>query len=159
MSEIRPATPAAPGRHVAAALLVTPAGAYLMQLRDDKPTIFLPNHWALFGGHVEPGEDAAAALVRELFEELEFRPRGAAFFTTMEIVLPLDAPRRDRLDFFEVPVDEAEIAAMVQHEGAGKRLFAADELLREPRIAPWDLAAVLMHARRASLFHPRALRG
>jgi 8-oxo-dGTP pyrophosphatase MutT (NUDIX family) len=141
-----------PGRHVAVALLATPDGRYLMQLRDDKPSIFLPDHWGLFGGHVDPGEDADAALARELWEELEFRPRRVARFTTMDLVLPIEPRRRDHLDFFEVPVDEPEIAAMVQHEGAGKRLFAPEELMREPRLAPWDLAAVLMHARRASLF-------
>ena len=65
---------AAVGRWCAAALLVCD-GRYLMQLRDDKPGILLPDHWALFGGTVDPGEDAAAAMRRELVEELELRPR------------------------------------------------------------------------------------
>jgi len=41
---------------------------------------------------------------------------------------------------------------MVQHEGADKRLFETEALAREKRVAPWDLAAVLMHAREAALF-------
>jgi hypothetical protein len=41
---------------------------------------------------------------------------------------------------------------MVQHEGAGRRLFTPDGLAAEARVAPWDLAAVLMHARRRPLF-------
>jgi hypothetical protein len=70
----------------------------------------------------------------------------------MTVLLPLAPPRRDRMSFFVVPVTAAEIAAMVQHEGAGKRLFAPQELAAEPRVAPWDLAAVLMHARGKTLF-------
>ena len=139
------------GRWCAAALL-TCGGRYLMQLRDDKPGIFLPNHWALFGGTIDPGEDAADAMRRELFEELELRPRAVTAFTEMTIVLPFDPPRHDRLSFFVVPIDESELAATVQHEGAGKALFTPDALGRETRVAPWDLAAVLMHARGAALF-------
>jgi 8-oxo-dGTP pyrophosphatase MutT (NUDIX family) len=142
------------GRWCAAALLVC-GGRYLMQLRDEKKGILLPGHWASFGGSIDPGEDAATAMRRELVEELELQAREVAPFTEMTVALPLDPPRLDRMSFFVVPVDEDEIAAMVQHEGAGRRLFTPAALAREKRVAPWDLAAVLMHARRAALFGER----
>jgi 8-oxo-dGTP pyrophosphatase MutT (NUDIX family) len=139
-------------RWCAAALLATPDGRYLLQRRDDRPDILLPDHWALFGGTVEPGETAEAAIRRELVEELEFRAGIVAAFSEMIIELPFDPPRFDRISFIVVPVTLAEEAAMVQHEGAGRRLFTTEALAAEPRVAPWDLAAVLMHARRRALF-------
>ena len=42
---------------------------FLLQLRDDIPTIAWPGHWAFFGGHLEPGESADVAVQRELMEE------------------------------------------------------------------------------------------
>lgn len=149
MSETRPIA-----RWCAAALLVAADGRYLMQLRDDKPTILLPNHWALFGGTIDAGETAEAAIRRELIEELEFTAREVAFFTELLIELPFAAPRTDRMSFFVVPINEADMAGMRQHEGADRRLFSAEELAAMPRVAPWDLAVVLMHARRAQLFTP-----
>jgi 8-oxo-dGTP pyrophosphatase MutT (NUDIX family) len=147
-----PAWPPPIGRWCAAALLVDPDGRYLMQLRDDKPDILLPAHWGLFGGTIDPGEEPDAAVVRELGEELELRPREVAYFTEMVVRLPAAAPRHDRMSFFTVPVTPRELERMVQHEGAGRRLFAPADLAREPRVAPWDLAAVLMHARQGALF-------
>jgi 8-oxo-dGTP pyrophosphatase MutT (NUDIX family) len=141
----------APGRAIAAAVLLC-GERYLLQLRDAKPTILLPDHWACFGGGIEPGESPESALRRELVEELEFRPRGMTLLTEMRLLLPLRPPRRDTLSFFLVPLGEPEIAAMVQHEGAGKRLFTAEELAAEPRVSPWDLAVILMHRRDAALF-------
>ena len=139
-------------RWCAAALLTTPDGRYLMQLRDPKSDILLPDHWALFGGTVDPGESGEAAMRRELVEELEFRAPRIESFVEMVVELPLAPPRHDRMSFFLVPVEESDIARMVQHEGAGKRLFRPEELALERRVAPWDLAAVLMHARRGALF-------
>jgi len=139
-------------RWCAAALLVLPDGRYLMQLRDAKQGILLPDHWACFGGTVDDGESGEAAMRRELREELEFTARAVAPLTEMLIDLPMAQPRRDRMSFFAVPIEEADIAAMVQHEGAAMRLFRPEELAKEPRVAPWDLAAVLMHARRRQLF-------
>ena len=50
---------------------------WLMQLRDDLETIIYPGHWGLFGGHLDPGESAAEALMRELQEEIGWAPQAA----------------------------------------------------------------------------------
>jgi 8-oxo-dGTP pyrophosphatase MutT (NUDIX family) len=142
-------------RWCAAAVLATPDGRYLMQLRDAKPEILLPDHWALFGGSIEPGETAAGALRRELREELRFEARRVEPLTEMTIDLPLTPPRRDRMSFFHVPIEDEDVAAMVLGEGAAMRLFRAEAIAALPRVAPWDLAAVLMHARGAALFARR----
>ncbi|HIK16067.1 MAG TPA: NUDIX hydrolase [Leptolyngbyaceae cyanobacterium M33_DOE_097] len=47
---------------------------FLLQLRDEIPTILYPGHWALFGGHIEPGELPEQAVQRELQEEIGFVP-------------------------------------------------------------------------------------
>lgn len=143
------------GRVVSAALLVTPDGRYLMQHRDNLPHIMLPGHWACFGGAIEPGESPEAALRRELLEEIEFTAREVAAFTEMDVLLPLDPPRRDRMHFFAVPILVADVERMVLREGQGKALFTPEALAAEFRVAPWDLAAVLMHARNHALFPHR----
>ena len=142
----------AKGRSVAAALLVTPDGRYLMQHRDDVPHILLPGHWACFGGAIEPGESPEAAMRRELLEEIEFRAREVSAFTEMHVRFPLDPPRWDHMHFFAVPILGVDLDALVLREGQGKALFSPETLAAEPRVAPWDLAAVLMHARKRTLF-------
>ncbi len=46
----------------------------LLQLRDVKPDIDYPDHWGFFGGTVEADESPEQSAVRELSEELGFRP-------------------------------------------------------------------------------------
>ena len=50
-------------------------GQWLLQLRDDIDTIIYPGHWGLFGGHLDPGETATEAVMRELQEEIDWRPQ------------------------------------------------------------------------------------
>lgn len=53
---------------------------YLMQLRDDIPTIVYPGHWTFFGGHLEPGESPEVGVWRELAEEIQYRPPWLRLF-------------------------------------------------------------------------------
>ena len=50
-------------------------GKFLLQLRDNNPTIAYPNTWAFFGGGVVEGEKHEEALKRELKEELGWCPQ------------------------------------------------------------------------------------
>lgn len=56
---------------VAAGVIVRGDGAFLLGRRA--PGTFYPGYWEFPGGKVEAGEDAAAALIRELDEELGIR--------------------------------------------------------------------------------------
>ncbi len=47
--------------------------SFLLQLRDNIPTIAYPNHWGLFGGHLELDETPEQALKRELLEEINYQ--------------------------------------------------------------------------------------
>jgi 8-oxo-dGTP pyrophosphatase MutT (NUDIX family) len=140
--------PKAPHARCAVAILVDPAGRYLMQLRDDIPTIEAPGHWGLFGGGLEPGESFEDGLMRELAEELTFRPRRMRLVT--ELVYPAEKPglvRPCHQQYFEVPVTAEEVAGMRQREGAGMAFFALPALLREPKVVPVDVFGLLVHAR------------
>lgn len=134
-----------------AALLVMPDKKYLMQLRDDTPGVNMPGHWGLFGGWVKENEDPEAALIRELQEELEFRPSVLRWFTDIGyIVSELDGSTILKI-FYEVPLAGNALSHMKQREGADMKLFSLAELLAEPRTLPWDVCGVMLHARNNEL--------
>ncbi|WP_204137885.1 NUDIX domain-containing protein [Halomicronema sp. CCY15110] len=68
---------------VAIALLMH-EGQFLLQLRDNIPTIVYPGHWAFFGGHIEPGETPEEGVWRELKEEINYVPPHLNLFTRWE---------------------------------------------------------------------------
>lgn len=57
--------------YVAVAILYRES-KFLMQLRDNIPNIIAPGCWALFGGHIEPGESPEIAVQREVMEEIGY---------------------------------------------------------------------------------------
>lgn len=112
---------------VAGVLLYT-GDRVLMQHRDDKPDIIWPDHWAIFGGHLEPGEDAETGARREILEELGLELRGP-----LEPVYEGSDHQRHRT-FFAVPL-EARAEDLTLTEGQGMELLSAAEL-RERKVVP-----------------------
>ena len=146
----------APGAFVdataVAALIQDDGGRFLLQLRDDLPHLPLPGHWALFAGSVEPDETPDDAILREIEEELSWRPEAAHWFTESVQSLPRPDRRIVRRVWYRVALPQSRLLHLKQREGADMRLFTLDEMVRLDRISPWDLSAALLLARHQSLF-------
>jgi 8-oxo-dGTP pyrophosphatase MutT (NUDIX family) len=130
----------------AAALLGTPDGRYLMQLRDGNPEISFPDFFCLFGGEMEPGEEPEAGLRRELHEELELEAGDISYFSQFVFdAIYADGTLRQRY-YFEVPIDPDMVDTLVLHEGAAMRLMTEDDIAEEMlRFIPCDLAILRLH--------------
>ena len=128
-----------------AAIIILDDGRYLMQLRDDKPEVFYPGHWGLFGGSVDEGEQPEAALRRELMEELNFQVGELQYFSQIEFDLsPFGGGHRYRM-FYEVPLAVSRIDELRLGEGQDMAPFEISELLLNHRVAPYDSFALWMH--------------
>jgi 8-oxo-dGTP diphosphatase len=55
-------------------------GKVLLQLRDNKPDIPYPNCWGTFGGQIEEIETPEEAIIREIWEELEYELSNPEYF-------------------------------------------------------------------------------
>jgi 8-oxo-dGTP pyrophosphatase MutT (NUDIX family) len=130
----------------AVALITVGKGNYLMQLRDQKPGIFYPGHWGLFGGAVDPGEPPERALRRELEEELGLQVQAVRYFTEFSFDFSFSGLGRFARKFYEVPVEDAVIERLVLGEGAAMRVCNAREILTELRVVPFDSFALWLHA-------------
>ena len=53
--------------------ILTYEDKFLMQLRDNIPTILYPGVWGLFGGHMEAGETPEITVKREVLEEIGYQ--------------------------------------------------------------------------------------
>jgi 8-oxo-dGTP diphosphatase len=89
---------------VAAGVIRREDGKFLLGQRA--PDTFYPGYWEFPGGKVEPGESAAAALIRELDEELGIRVRKIRPWLTREHRYE---HAHVRLHFFDVAEWDGEI--------------------------------------------------
>ena len=71
---------------------------------------------------------------------------------------PTGPPNVVRYNFFDVPIRAADEPGYVQQEGAGRGIFTLDALLKLEKLAPWDLYAVMAHARHTTLFRAERYR-
>ena len=130
----------------AAAVIVIDDGRYLLQLRDNKEGIFFPDHWGLFGGGVEEGEQPVDALRRELKEELGLEVVEPRPFTRFEFDLAPIGLKKIYREFFEVHLPAAIVPSLQLGEGAAFKIFTRNQVLDMPRLTPYDAFALWFHA-------------
>ncbi|MDJ0737078.1 MAG: NUDIX hydrolase [Nostocaceae cyanobacterium] len=94
---------------------------FLMQLRDNIPTILYPGYWGLFGGHIEAGETPDVTVQREVLEEIAYKlpPTFAEFGT-----YPDEGVIRH---VFHAPL-EVEIEQLVLNEGWDMGLLRPEDI-------------------------------
>ena len=108
-------------------------GKILLQLRDEKPNIYYPGVWGLFGGKVEPNEKPIDALKRELLEEIGFDIKYAKLLFSWD-----HYKYNSVLYFFSVPLT-VELATLSLNEGEAMELFSIDQIRRIPTEPPLEL--------------------
>jgi mutator protein MutT len=86
--------------HLVAALIIRGDRILLGQRSPERA--FYPNVWDVFGGHIEPDEQAAQALIRELQEELAITPTQWKELETIRETVPGrdDMPAHDLVAHF-----------------------------------------------------------
>lgn len=127
-------------------LIVCDDGRYLMQLRSQKPGIFYPGHWGLFGGAVDAGETADAALSRELREELGVDLPVPRYFTEFTFDFNFSGKGRVWRRYYKIEIAADAVEDMVLGEGSDLRTFAAREVLIGQRVVPYDAFAIWLDA-------------
>lgn len=106
----------------AALILYDENKRFLLQLRDDIPTIIYPAHWGLFGGEVEQEEQVIDAFYREIDEELHYRPDNIQLYKQLELENGQQLVHLG-ISKITVPIDQLQ-----QTEGQDMGLFTQDEI-------------------------------
>jgi 8-oxo-dGTP diphosphatase len=115
---------------VAAAVIERPGEFLLAQRPSGKP---YPGYWEFPGGKIEPGEDARAALVRELREELGIEVRAATPWITRVYAY---THATVRLHFFRVTAWDGEPKPLEDQSIAWQRVGAPEVSPMLPANAP-----------------------
>jgi 8-oxo-dGTP diphosphatase len=115
---------------VAAAVIERPGEFLLAKRPEGKP---YPGYWEFPGGKIEPGEDARAALVRELREELGIGVRAATPWITRVYTY---THATVRLHFFRVTAWDGEPQPLEDQAIEWQRRTAPDVVPMLPANAP-----------------------
>ncbi len=135
-------------KHAVAAILVLEDGRYLMQLRDQKPGIYFPGHWGLFGGAIDANETAEAALRRELREEIGIEVGRPRYFSRISFDFTYRGSIVADRYYYEAMISAAEHGAIRLGEGADVKAFVGKDILNGMRVTPYDAMAIWMHMTR-----------
>jgi 8-oxo-dGTP pyrophosphatase MutT (NUDIX family) len=116
-----------PVRDCVSALLVDEQGRLVIQLRDNKPGLLFPAHWATLGGGIEKGETPDEAMRRELEEEISPAP-PVAFWRYFEHTYRVRGEKRMVANHVYVGQLPCALEDMKLFEGERLGAFAAHDL-------------------------------
>ncbi|MFC3229579.1 NUDIX domain-containing protein [Marinibaculum pumilum] len=138
-------------RPAVAALVRLADGRYLLQLRDDIPGIWYPDHWGLFGGAIEAGETPEQALVREVREELGVEPLSHGYFMRLTFDFAFAGLETMPRDYFEVTLPTTDPSELVLGEGRAVAAHTPQAILQDLRVVPYDAFALFLHINNAKI--------
>lgn len=131
-------------KEYASAILLTPDGQLILQLRDNKPGIVDPGKLSLFAGAIKGSETPEEALVRELNEEIELAARKFTKF--------IDYKFENRISHVFI-LKNINPKTLILHEGQGYRLLKceADFKSKYNQVAPISAAILDEYFKMVSL--------
>ncbi len=109
------------------ALLIDQQGKLVIQLRDNKPGLLFPAHWATLGGAIEKGETPDDAMRRELEEEIEPAP-PVTFWCYFEHSYRVHGEKRMVANHVYVGQLPCALEDIKLYEGQRLGAFAANEI-------------------------------
>jgi len=111
-----------------AAIIIDKKRNFLIQKRDNKKSIFFPNHWGLFGGAKNKNESYIKTIKRELDEEIGFVPNNINYF----IKLSFDLKSKKIHRFFYIcKINNLLNKKINLNEGQDFAIFSYKELTKE----------------------------
>ena len=131
-------------KRAAKAIIIDAQGRYLLQLRDDIPTITFPGYWGLFGGALESLETPNLAIKRELYEELLYLPASIELFFSYTYSLEEVNIIDRETTVFICSMEKDDIDKLNLKEGRCFSFFITQEL-KNRIFFSLDLSVVLMH--------------
>lgn len=120
-------------------MLINKKGEVLLNLRDDKPNILYPKHWAILGGSVEKDETPEETAYREVKEEAGHIIKGPI----KEYAKIIDREGKNQLATIFVATINKEISELRLGEGQALKYYPPKEI-QTIKVTPF-LKEVILH--------------
>ena len=104
----------------------------LFYRRDNKPTIPFPDQVDILGGHIEEGETAEQAVVREIAEELDDLRSGAAYALAGHRLFMVYTDPQGAVDYLFSKAADFDLADVRLKEGQALFWLTEEEAERTP---------------------------
>jgi 8-oxo-dGTP diphosphatase len=102
----------------------------LFYRRDNKPGIPFPDHVDILGGHIEEGETAEQAVVREMAEELDDLRSGAPYVLTGHRFFTISTDPKGVVDYLFSKAADFDLGDLRLKEGQTLLWLTEDEAER-----------------------------